>query len=38
MTENAFLDTNIFLYSEDLQHGFVLDHLTIVNPFRNGDT
>ncbi|MEK6231428.1 MAG: PIN domain-containing protein [Luteolibacter sp.] len=21
------------LYSEDLQHGFTLDHLTIVNPF-----
>ena len=21
------------LYSEDLQHGFILDHLTIVNPF-----
>lgn len=22
------------LYSKDLQHGFTLDHLTIVNPFR----
>ena len=24
------------LYSEDLQHGFCLDHLTVVNPFVSG--
>lgn len=36
MRDKVFIDTNIwiYLYSEDLHHGHVIDkQLTIINPF-----
>jgi predicted nucleic acid-binding protein len=34
MIAEAFLDTNVLLYSEDLSHGQEFETLRIVNPFR----